>query len=169
MANFAKAITVVLANEGGYVNDPSDAGGETNFGICKRDNPTIDIANLTEKSASAYYLKNWWTPYNFALINDDQIACYFFDHAVNVGMVPMTKIVQTVIQDIMHAANVWTGISIDGVLGPITASLINKYLTKDSILKIQEKLWGHYLRIIEAHPEDQKYYIGWHRRTFQNL
>lgn len=169
MANFDAAIKVVLKNEGGYVNDVCDAGGRTNFGICARDNPTMDIEHLTEASATKYYLNTWWTPNNFALINDDQIACYFFDHAVNVGMVPMTKIVQTVIQDIMHASNVWTGISIDGVLGPITASLINKYLTKDSILKIQEKLWGHYQRIIEAHPEDQKYYHGWHNRTFQNI
>ena len=35
MADFNKAIDKVLVNEGGYVNDPNDAGGETKFGISK--------------------------------------------------------------------------------------------------------------------------------------
>ena len=30
------AIEKTLAHEGGYVNDPDDPGGETNFGISKR-------------------------------------------------------------------------------------------------------------------------------------
>ena len=35
---FAHALSFVLAREGGYVNDPNDKGGETNFGISdKRD------------------------------------------------------------------------------------------------------------------------------------
>lgn len=33
MSTFEQAIKVVLMHEGGWVNDPSDLGGETNFGI----------------------------------------------------------------------------------------------------------------------------------------
>ena len=33
---FNMAITKVLANEGGYVNDPKDSGGGTKYGISKR-------------------------------------------------------------------------------------------------------------------------------------
>ena len=36
MSDFNLAIPVVLENEGGYVNDPNDLGGETNYGISKR-------------------------------------------------------------------------------------------------------------------------------------
>lgn len=169
MANFDAAIKVVLKNEGGYVNDVCDAGGATNFGICSRDNPTMDIEHLTEASATKYYLNTWWTPNNFQLINDDGLATWLFDHAVNCGTPTVIKILQTVIQDAMHAANVWTGISIDGQLGPKTAELVNKYYTKDMGLKIQERLWNHYLKIIEVHPEDQKFYHGWHNRVFQNV
>ena len=35
MADFKKAIDKILVNEGGYVNDPTDKGGETKFGISK--------------------------------------------------------------------------------------------------------------------------------------
>ena len=34
---FIEAVARVLADEGGYVNNPSDPGGETNFGISKRE------------------------------------------------------------------------------------------------------------------------------------
>ena len=38
MSKFDEIIEVVLEHEGGYVNDPKDPGGETNFGIAKRSN-----------------------------------------------------------------------------------------------------------------------------------
>ena len=36
----------LIGAEGGYVNDPNDAGGETKWGISKRSYPYLDIANL---------------------------------------------------------------------------------------------------------------------------
>src|SRR5690242_10944779 len=46
MADFFQAIAYVLQNEGGYSCNPDDPGGETKFGICRRDHPGVDIANL---------------------------------------------------------------------------------------------------------------------------
>ena len=48
LVEFDEIIEVVLHHEGGYVNDPDDPGGETNFGIAKRSHPDVDIANLTK-------------------------------------------------------------------------------------------------------------------------
>ena len=36
LTTFNEIIEVVLEHEGGYVHDPNDLGGETNFGIAKR-------------------------------------------------------------------------------------------------------------------------------------
>jgi hypothetical protein len=47
MSKFDEIIEVVLEHEGGYVNDPKDPGGETNYGIAKRSHPDVDIKNLT--------------------------------------------------------------------------------------------------------------------------
>ena len=33
LTTFNEIIEVVIKHEGGYVNDPNDLGGETNFGI----------------------------------------------------------------------------------------------------------------------------------------
>ena len=51
LTDFNDIIEVVLHHEGGYVNDPVDPGGETNFGIAKRSHPDVDIANLTKEGA----------------------------------------------------------------------------------------------------------------------
>ena len=45
LTQFDDIIEVVLHHEGGYVNDPKDPGGETNFGVAKRSHPDVDIAN----------------------------------------------------------------------------------------------------------------------------
>ena len=36
LTEFDDIIEIVLEHEGGYVNDPKDPGGETNFGVAKR-------------------------------------------------------------------------------------------------------------------------------------
>ncbi len=43
LTNFDDIIEVVLHHEGGYVNDPKDPGGETNFGIAKRSHPDVHM------------------------------------------------------------------------------------------------------------------------------
>lgn len=58
--NFALAVGFVLKKEAGYVNDPDDPGGETNFGISKRYHPNLDIKNLTIEEAAKVYFAEYW-------------------------------------------------------------------------------------------------------------
>ena len=58
--NFALAVGFVLKHEGGYSNDPSDPGGETNFGIAKRYHPEEDIKNMTAVRAAQIYKSDYW-------------------------------------------------------------------------------------------------------------
>ena len=55
LTHFDEIIEKVLEHEGGYVNDPNDLGGETNFGITKRFYPDVDIKNLTKEEAKHIY------------------------------------------------------------------------------------------------------------------
>ena len=59
---FQRCILFVLDQEGGYVNDPRDPGGETNFGISKRSYPDVDIRALTKPQAIEIYRKDYWLP-----------------------------------------------------------------------------------------------------------
>src|SRR5690606_2973445 len=62
---FLHAVEVVLEHEGGYVHDPHDPGGETKFGISKRQYPDLDIANLTREQAIEIYRRDWWDKYGY--------------------------------------------------------------------------------------------------------
>ncbi|MFN8493825.1 MAG: glycosyl hydrolase 108 family protein [Caldilineaceae bacterium] len=85
LSDWQKAIRFVLRWEGGYVNDPNDPGGETNYGISKRSYPQLDIANLTLDQAVEIYQRDYWQasgadklPWPLSLVH--------FDSAVNCGM-----------------------------------------------------------------------------------
>jgi lysozyme family protein len=108
MSAFDFAIGLVLQNEGGYVNHPSDPGGETKYGITKRQYPELDIANLTVEQAKGIYKRDYWD----AISGDrlpPQIATLVFDCAVNQGPKRAIKFMQTAL-----------GTSADGVIGPRT-------------------------------------------------
>ena len=96
------AITEVLKTEGGYVNDPSDSGGETNLGITLKfelseDDLELmdvngdgvlnseDIKKLTPERAAAIYRKYFWDAYNLNNINSGKIAYLMFDMIINHG------------------------------------------------------------------------------------
>lgn len=85
MTSFDRAFAFVVGEEGGYVNNPADPGGETKFGISKKAYPDVDIAALTIDSAKMIYLKDYWG----ALDLDDKPygpALCIFDAGVNQGV-----------------------------------------------------------------------------------
>lgn len=82
-ALFQAAVSNVLASEGGYVNHPSDPGGETNFGISKRAYPHLDIRNLTRADAVDIYRRDYWAKVPESL--PDDLRWMVFDACVNHG------------------------------------------------------------------------------------
>lgn len=86
MAIPGPAVDLVLRHEGGYVNDPRDPGGETNFGISKRSYPDLAIADLTRAQAGSIYQKDFWTP-TMAAQTDQRLANCMLDSRVNQGPV----------------------------------------------------------------------------------
>ena len=113
MSKFDRLIPVILKNEGGYVNDPNDLGGETNYGISKRRYPDLDIVNLTRDEAIEIYRRDYWLP-EFDEIEDDNAALHIFDMCVNAGQYRAVRLAQKV----AHAYE-------DGLMGPATVRAIN--------------------------------------------
>ncbi len=110
---FDDAFASLIGREGGYVNDPRDAGGETKFGISKRSYPQLDIAALTLDQARAIYRRDYWDRMHADGL-PAQLVMQVFDGAVNSG-------IETSLRWLQKAA----GVVQDGVIGPATLAAIN--------------------------------------------
>ena len=93
MSTFEDCIDKVLEHEGGYVNDPKDLGGETNFGISKRAYPNVDIKELTRDDAKAIYKKDYWNRYKIEKM-PSRLRYIYFDMVLNMGSGNAAKVVQ---------------------------------------------------------------------------
>src|SRR3990167_3570200 len=85
MNNFNAAFDEVIGLEGGYSNDPNDAGGETNWGIAKRWHPEVDIKNLTKTEAKDIYWLKYWNPLKLALVINSSVTTEIFEQLINMG------------------------------------------------------------------------------------
>ena len=154
MAEFKLAIPRVITNEGGYVNDPDDPGGETHWGISKRSYPSLDIKNLTEDEAVAIYLKDFW---KYDGIIDQEVATKVFDSYVNLKHLAMIYI-QTIV---FHA------LKPDGIYGVETEDAINRADPNAFLTALRARLSTHYEQWVMLHPEEQKDLEGLLRRANQ--
>lgn len=116
MRGFNTAIERVLGHEGGYVNHPSDPGGETNWGVTKRTAAANgykgDMRKMTRDQAKEIYRKAFWQRYGC----DDMpfaVAYQYFDACVNHGHGNAARFLQRAL-----------GVADDGVIGPITRDAI---------------------------------------------
>lgn len=119
MARFDEEFDKVILAEGGYVNDPDDAGGETYLGISRKNNPkwvgweviddikkkygTKGITARLKKdialtnSAKLLYKQNYWDVLELDDIPSQNIAHELFDTCVNCGKATAIRIAQQVL------------------------------------------------------------------------
>ena len=119
MAKFDEEFNKVILAEGGYVNDPDDAGGETYLGISRKNNPkwtgwriidnikkkygTKNITSRLKKdvalnnSAKLIYKQNYWDVLELDDIPSQGIAHQLFDTCVNCGKTAAIRIAQQVL------------------------------------------------------------------------
>lgn len=151
--NFDIAFDRLMGHEGGYSFNPDDPGGETQWGISKRQYPAIDIKTLTREQARSIYERDFWWPIKDVGLADE-IVFQAFDVAVNHGIGTALRLLQ-------RAA----GVADDGHVGPVTRAALKAVSRRDLIdLYAAERLdfWTR----LSTWPTFGK---GWARRAAQNL
>ena len=152
---FKDLIGDILKREGGYVDHPSDPGGETKYGIAKRSHPKEDIKNLTKERATEIYEKEDWTPKASSLPGSLQET--YFDMVVNMGQRRAVKILQ-------KACNSkGCKLVVDGLIGRNTIRESKKI--DDSRLKVFRILF--YTDLITRKPKLADFIVGWIRRAME--
>lgn len=154
MASFAEAVEKTLKWEGGYSNDPSDPGGETNWGISKRSYPHADIRNMTYEQAVEIYRQDYWNSH-YDLIHDQEIANQLFDFGVNAGMHQAVKTLQESIGYFTVGP-----IVADGIFGPKTLEALNSVIPTILLKEFRARRAAYYGGLNKP-----KYLLGWLRRT----
>lgn len=153
-SNFRKALTATLALEGGYVNNPSDPGGETNFGITlatydeylqQKGLSKVAMRDISEEHVEDIYRTMFWDR-----VKGDQLppklAIQVFDFAVNSGPDRAIRYLQFLV-----------GTTQDGKLGPKTLAAVHAQCSEQGEMGLAR----HYLdkrrefmaRFASRHPE----------------
>lgn len=123
MQTVREIATEIVAREGGFVNDPDDPGGATNFGVTihtmralgidlDRDGAVTisDVRSLTKEQAIEIFEKHYFERPLIALL-PPALQASVFDMYVNAGR-NAVKILQRLLRDMGHS------LAVDGVLGP---------------------------------------------------
>ena len=156
MKTFNEIIEKILEHEGGYVNDPTDRGGETNFGIAKRFYPEVDIKNLTREEAKKIYHQDYWRRGKCDEI-PSHLRYIYFDMIVNFGRSGAVKVLQ-------RAANAkGAELIVDGGFGPKTLSAIQNLKVK----RVRAYRVLKFAKIVVDKPEQEKFWYGWYRRALK--
>lgn len=160
MANYKLMIPWIKKWEGGYANDPDDAGGCTMQGITiatyqryfGKDNTCSDLKNITDQQWEYIFKIGFWDKMQADEIKSQSVAELIVQMAWGSGAVTATKRIQKLL-----------GVKVDGVIGPITLWHINKQnpRTLFTDLKDMREQW---LVEISKKGNNKKYLKGWLNR-----
>lgn len=167
-------INQIIGVEGGYVNDPSDSGGETNWGI------TIAVAraygykgkmiDLPRNIAFKIYSTKYW---DINRLDDiaamsEMIAEELADTGVNMGVRRAGRFLQRSLNALNDRGNVYDDIVVDGLIGNGTIKALEFYIRARKevgllvLFRMLNALQGaRYVELAERREKDERFIYGW--------
>lgn len=151
----------VVVSEGGWVNDPDDAGGETNYGVTHKTYDawrksqglhTRSVKQITQTEVARIYKANYAD-----MVRYDELPAgvdyAVLDFAINSGVSRAVKFVQRIV-----------GTQQDGIMGSKTLSAVDAYDAQKLITELCEARWTFMKRLREWDTFGR----GWTRRVMGN-
>lgn len=193
MANFEKAHNIVMNIEGGYSNDPLDAGKETYKGISRRFHfhwegwKIIDEyreeatfpQNLYSNSklndlVPKFYKTVFWDKFSGDKISSQIIANRLFNIGVNQDVRRAVRYLQIGLNILNRneKETYYSDLVEDGLIGRNTLNALSIYLNKDKplYLLIALKLFQgmHSIEYTRKNSGQEKFIRGWLQRAFSD-
>lgn len=178
-AIIATIIAGVLAIEGGYVNHPSDPGGETNYGITKKvaeaNGYTGSMIDLPKEVASEIYIDQYVISPKFHLVLEvsEPVAAKLIDAGVNVGQNRAAKWYQQSLNSFSRGCKDYPCIVEDGFIGSATIKAHENLRHKRGsaiscklLLRGINTLQGHHYMSL-THLSD--FNVGWFQHRINNV
>jgi len=170
MPSIDEMINTILRHEGGFVNDPDDRGGATNFGITQvtlskyieRAATIEDVRNLDiETARDIYELRYYRMPKIDKLPKG--IQEFIFDCAVNHGPRRAIKFVQIICNEAGFGP-----LATDGLMGPKTKMVADKcwaHMGLWMLTALIEERLTFYANIVARDESQEKFLLGWTNRA----
>ncbi len=165
MQSVKEIATGIVAREGGFVNDPDDPGGATNFGVTihtmrrlgldLNGDGQVDIADvrsLTQRQAVDIFIKHY---FERPLIGKlpKPVQASVFDMYVNAGG-NAVKILQQLLREMGFE------VIVDGALGPQSIGAVHAAMKKSPQLFVDAygiARRNYYFRLADSRPASRKY------------
>ncbi|HEX8546140.1 MAG TPA: glycosyl hydrolase 108 family protein [Cytophagaceae bacterium] len=180
MASFEEAYKITKGNEGGYVFDPRDSGGETYKGIARKYHPLWPGWKLVDNHkkllggkiargyvipdtalnnlVTAFYKTNFWKLLDGDNIKNQQIANLIFDFGVNGNTTTVITFVEKIIQGLGFS------IRVDGKIDPVTLKYLNEQNPHEVYSRLKARIKEYYEGLATKNPA--KY--GWALESWRN-
>ncbi|WP_296763688.1 holin-associated N-acetylmuramidase [Sediminimonas sp.] len=170
----------IVSREGGFVNDPDDPGGATNYGVTIHtmrrlgldldrdgDVDVADVRALTRQQAVDIFIKHYFEAPRINLL-PEPLQATVFDMQVNAGG-NAVRILQRLLAEFDEP------VTVDGALGPNTAAAVARAFEKAGDRLVDAygiARRNYYLRLADRRPASRKYARtrvggkgGWIRRA----
>lgn len=157
--------------EGGYVNDPSDSGGETNHGITKRVAQEHGyhgpMTRLTPELAEEIAKIAYW---DVMLLDEvpPAISEEMFDTGFNAGPIQAVAFLQRSLNALNRIEKDYDDMLVDGLMGPKTIRALDEYLfvRRTSGIKVLLRALNglqlaFYMSLVERRKKDERFLFGW--------
>lgn len=188
MADFEAAYSKTMAHEGGYSNDPNDAGGETYRGIARVYNggwdgwdvidaskgepdfpECLDEIYSLQTSVHEFYKENYWDVNRLDDVYDQDVAEEMFDTGVNMGVGRAAKFLQQALNYLNRNGALYSDLIVDGAIGSASLNALDIVLSDGDgtiLLTMLNVLQGqHYMEYMSKSPSQEKYARGWFKRV----
>lgn len=156
-----KVAKEIVKREGGYVNDPDDPGGATNYGVTigtmrslkmdlnKDGKVTVaDVKAVTPALAEQIYLEHYFRKPKISLL-PEALHASVFDMYVNSGNNAI-KILQRMV-----------GVTADGAIGPATLRAVEAFSKGKNGVEVSDAYGiarrNYYYSLADARPASRKY------------
>lgn len=167
-------IDAIILKEKGYVDNPSDHGGPTNFGIteavARNNGYTGPMIDMPMSVAERIYLNRYIIKPQFNLIAEisEELATEMIDTGVNMGPAIPTPFLQRLLNLMNQRGTKYADIFVDGAIGPITLDALDKfskYRGKEGLVVLTKAMNNmqamRYIDIAEKKESQEDFIYGW--------
>ncbi|VVD29141.1 glycoside hydrolase family 108 protein [Paraburkholderia dioscoreae] len=174
MDNIQTYIDGVIGREGGYSNNPADAGGETMWGVtvarARAYGYTGPMEQMPRSTAVDIYTKCYWTQPHLDQLAaiDAALANKLLDIGVNMGTATGVQFMQRALNVLNQQGKSFPDIAVDGGLGPMTLAAVKAFYALRGadghrvLLGMVTALQSvRYVEIAEKNPSQEAFEYGW--------